>query len=94
MPYIESQAIRAGQALALTDSKDSRTFGTDTQATASIRRYIIVEQKSVGAVVRSHNGDRWLETAATAGDILAMPEIGIEVPLAEFYLGLDVTEAN
>lgn len=61
------------------------------QATASIQRYIMVEQYSIGALVLARDGDRWLATAATEGDIVAMPEIGIEVPLTEFYRGLDLT---
>lgn len=67
------------------------------QATASIQRYIIVEQRGVGALVLARDGDRWLATAATAataGDTLAMPEIGVEVPLAAFYAGLDFDETD
>src|SRR6185312_5129190 len=37
VPRIESQAIRAGQAPSLTDSKDSRTSGTDTQRSTNMR---------------------------------------------------------
>jgi Uma2 family endonuclease len=62
------------------------------QATASIQRYIIVEQRGIGALVLARDGDRWLATAATAGDTLAMPEIGIDVPLMEFYLGLEFSD--
>jgi Uma2 family endonuclease len=64
------------------------------QATASIQRYIIVEQRGVGALVLARDGDRWLATAATGGDTLAMPEIGIDVPLMEFYLGLDFGDSD
>jgi Uma2 family endonuclease len=59
------------------------------QATASIQRYIIVEQRGIGALVLARDGERWLATAATTGDVLAMPEIGIDVPLVEFYTGLE-----
>ncbi len=62
------------------------------QATASIQRYLNVEQRSVGALVLARDGDRWLATAATEGDTLAMPEIGIDVPLIEFYQGVDFGE--
>jgi Uma2 family endonuclease len=64
------------------------------QATASIQRYLIVEQRSVGALVLARDGDRWIASAATAGDTLAMPEIGIDVPLMEFYLGLAFGEPD
>jgi Uma2 family endonuclease len=62
------------------------------QATASIQRYISVEQRGVGALVLARDGERWLASAATAGDTLEMPEIGIDVPLADFYLSLDLGE--
>jgi Uma2 family endonuclease len=62
------------------------------QATPSIQRYVIVEQKSVGATVLARDGDRWIATAATDCDTIPMPEIGIEVPIAEFYAGLGFTE--
>ncbi len=35
------------------------------------------------------DGDRWHAVAATGEDTLGMPEIGIDVPLMEFYVGLD-----
>jgi Uma2 family endonuclease len=64
------------------------------QATPSIQRYIIVEQRGVGALVLARDGDRWLATAAASGDTLAMPEIGIDVPLVEFYQSLDFSEPD
>jgi Uma2 family endonuclease len=64
------------------------------QATASIQRYVIVEQRSVGALALARDGDRWYATAATEGDTLAMPEIGVDVPLMEFYQGLDFSEID
>jgi Uma2 family endonuclease len=59
------------------------------QATASIRRYVILEQKSVGAAVFARKDGDWIATALTEEDTLAMPEIGIEVPLSELYVGLN-----
>jgi len=61
------------------------------QATATIQRYVIIEQRSVGALVLARDGDHWRAAAATAGDVLTMTEIGIDVPLSDFYLGLDLT---
>jgi Uma2 family endonuclease len=59
------------------------------QAVPSIRRYVILEHTSVGLVVHSRatGDDPWVAAALTTGDILRMPEIGIEVPIAEFYQG-------
>jgi Uma2 family endonuclease len=57
----------------------------------SIRRYVILEHASVGVTVheRANGDDPWTTTALTADDVLAMPEIGIAVPVAEFYEDTD-----
>ena len=60
------------------------------QATPSIRRYIILEQKSIGAMMFAREGDIWSVVALTEGDIVGMPEIGTDIPLAELYAGLDL----
>jgi Uma2 family endonuclease len=61
------------------------------QATASIQRYVILEQTSIAATVFARLGEVWTATALTENDTLVMPEIGIELPLAECYLGLDLS---
>jgi Uma2 family endonuclease len=63
-------------------------------AIPSIRRYVILEQDSVAATVLERGGDAWRATALTGGDVLAMPEIGINLPLAECYAGVDVGAAE
>lgn len=62
------------------------------QAVPSIRRYVILEHTGVGLTVysRMKDEDPWIATALTDGDVLRMPEIGIEVPTAEFYEGTDI----
>jgi Uma2 family endonuclease len=59
------------------------------QATETIRRYVIHEQRSIGAVVFTRRGNDWIATALTEGDTLHMPEIDIEMTIDEFYAGLD-----
>jgi Uma2 family endonuclease len=59
------------------------------QATPSIRRYVIVEQKSIGLSVFTRRDGDWIATALTEGDILRMPEIDVEIPVEELYAGLD-----
>ena len=61
-------------------------------AVASIRRYVIVESASVGLVVheRRDAGQQWTVTTLMAGDLLPLPDIGIEVPVAELYEGVDL----
>jgi hypothetical protein len=41
--------------------------------------------------VFAREGERWVGTLLTGDAVLAMPEIGIDVPLAEFYEGLEFT---
>jgi Uma2 family endonuclease len=64
------------------------------QAVSSIRRYVILEHTSVGLAVhaRLKGEDPWIATALTDGDVLRMPEIGIEIPIAEFYEGTDILD--
>ena len=56
-------------------------------AVASIRRYVMLESSSVGLTVmeRSHPEQVWQATVLTQDDILRMPELGIEIPIAEIY---------
>jgi Uma2 family endonuclease len=62
------------------------------QATPSIQRYVILEQRSIGAAVFARRGEDWIATALTEENTLALPEVGIEVPLDEFYVGLEFPE--
>jgi Uma2 family endonuclease len=56
-------------------------------AVASIRRYVILESTSIGLMVleRQAPDEPWQATTLTADDVLHMPEIGIEAPVADFY---------
>jgi Uma2 family endonuclease len=56
-------------------------------AVPSIRRYVILESASVALTVMERAGpeEAWRTTVLTDGDMLRMPEIGIEVPVAELY---------
>ena len=59
------------------------------QATASIQRYVILEQDSIAAMVFARHGQEWTARALTAGDVFRMPEIGIELPLSDVYSDVD-----
>ena len=63
-------------------------------AVASIRRYVILESTSVGLTVLERNGpdEAWRVTTLTTGEILDMPELDIEVPIAEFYEDVSFAE--
>ena len=65
-------------------------------AVSSIRRYVILESSSVGLTVMELTSPEqvWQTTVLTGEDILRMPEIGIEIPVAEIYDGIDFEDQN
>lgn len=67
---------------------DRITKNEEYRATPSIQRYVILEQAQAAATVFSREGADWIGHLVTGGVVLALPEIGIEVPLAEIYAGV------
>ena len=63
-------------------------------AVASILRYVIVESASGGLLVLHRQAGEAAFTALTltSEDSLALPEIGIEIPVAEFYDSVEFVE--
>lgn len=57
----------------------------------SVQRYIVLEQDVTAAEVYSRQGDLWVRSTVINEGNLVMPEIGMEVPLAEIYAGLGVS---
>lgn len=55
------------------------------QATPSVQRYVMLEQDRIGATVYARAGDGWTHEILIADSTLALPEIGVELPLAELY---------
>jgi Uma2 family endonuclease len=60
------------------------------QATPSVRRYVMLEQDAIAAVVYVKTGEAWTHEIRVADSVLALPEIGVDLPLAELYDGLSV----
>jgi Uma2 family endonuclease len=59
------------------------------QATPSVQRYVMLEQDGVGATVYARSGGAWTHEILVAdSEELALPEIGVSLPLAELYVGL------
>jgi Uma2 family endonuclease len=58
------------------------------EATASVQRYIILEQDAVAGTQFERNGGDWIGHILRPNAILSMPEIDITLPLAELYEGL------
>ena len=75
-----------------TASVDHIVKNREYRDTPSIRRYVMLEQDRRGATIFSRDGDDWVGHVL-AGDVaLALPEIGIELPLAELYEGVLVRQ--
>jgi len=60
--------------------------------TPSIRRYVMLAQDLPAATVFERAGDDWIGHLLVDDAALAMPEIGITIPLAELYEGLSFEE--
>ena len=65
-------------------------------AVPSIRRYVILESTSIGLTVmeRERPDEIWRVTTLANDGTLRMPEIGIEIPLAELYEGMTFPEED
>ncbi len=66
------------------------------QAVPSILRYVIVESVTVGLMVLERQGgaDPWTTTTLTSGDLLRIPEAGVEVPVDALYEAVDLPSAE
>ncbi len=60
---------------------------------ASVLRYIVVSQDNMAGAMFERVGADWVGRLLHADTILRMPEIDIEVPLAELYEGIDLSPA-
>ena len=65
------------------------------RAVPSIRRYVILEHHSADLTVlsRTDGAADWTATALTADKTLDIPELGIAVPVQEFYEDVDLSAA-
>ena len=78
----------------------SSTAGTDRiekneeyRATTSIQRYVMLEQTRQAATVFARVGDDWVGHILVGGMSLAMPEIAVDLPLGDIYLGIEFEDA-
>jgi hypothetical protein len=62
-------------------------------STASVRRYVMLEQTAIEGTMftRSADGAEWVGRILNADSVLHMPEIGIDLPLADLYAGIDLS---
>ncbi len=61
--------------------------------TSSVHCYIILEQDAPGGTMFERIGDDGVGHLLTADAIPHMPEIGMEIPLADFYQGVESAES-
>ena len=64
------------------------------EATASVQRYIIMEQDAVAGTQFERVGDDWVGRILLDDFILRMPEIGLEFPFRDLYKGVDLSQAD
>ena len=76
------------------------TAGTDTVVknreyaeTPSILRYILLAQDVMGGTMFERIGDDWVGHVLGPDSLLRMPEIDVEVPITEFYEGVELPPA-
>jgi Uma2 family endonuclease len=64
------------------------------QAVPTIRRYIIVEPRAMAVTVlwREQPDEMFRDIGLGEDDILALPEIGVEIPVAAIYEGIELDE--
>jgi Uma2 family endonuclease len=69
-----------------TENTDLVVKNAEYRATSSVQRYVILQQTHAGATVFSRKGEDWVADLVSGADgVLRLPEIGIEIPMAELY---------
>ena len=71
------------------DRTDRIVKAREYEATPSVQRYVMLEQNGIGATVYVRTGEIWTHELLVTESILALPEVGLELPLAELYEGLE-----
>jgi len=74
-----------------TESTDRKVKNREYAGTASVRRYVMLEQVAIKGTMytRSADGADWLPEPLGPDAVLHMPEIGVDMPLAVLYADLD-----
>ena len=62
--------------------------------TPSIQHYVMLEQTRRAATVFSRQGGDWIGRVVLGNAVLAFPEIGVELPLAEVYERITFSEGE
>jgi Uma2 family endonuclease len=71
-----------------TAATDRITKAREYKAMPSVQHYVMIEQDSIGATVYTRANGDWRHQILIEDSLLALPEIGVELALAELYEGL------
>lgn len=71
-----------------TERNDRTRKLLEYQSIPTLQRYVMLEQDQALATVIARQDARWTLELLRADAVLAMPEIGIEIPLADLYDGV------
>jgi Uma2 family endonuclease len=71
-----------------TAANDRIVKAREYQAIPSVQRYVMIEQDRLGATVYARTGDTWTLEILVQDSTIDLPEIGVELPLAELYEGI------
>ncbi len=85
-------AVVVFEVLSRTSGRNDRIVKVrEYAAVPSVRRYVILESTGVGLQVfeRTNADEQWTALALTGDDTLHMPELGIDIPVADLYEGVD-----
>ena len=75
---------------ASTSGIDTVVKNREYAKTPSVRRYIILAQDVMGGTMFERIGDDWVGHILGPDSLIRMPEIDVEVPIAEFYEGVEL----
>jgi Uma2 family endonuclease len=70
---------------------DLVTKNREYAATPSVMRYVVLAQDAMAGTMFERIGGDWVGHLLDEHSVLRMPEIGIEVKLAELYEGVDLS---
>jgi Uma2 family endonuclease len=90
--YVTPNVVVVFEVISPTSGRTDRIVKVrEYAAVPSILRYVIVESASIGLTVfeRQTVDQKWTASTLMAEDVLVLPEIGIEIPVAELYEGVD-----
>lgn len=73
---------------------DRVTKNVEYRATPSIQHYVMLEQTSMAATIFSRKGEGWVGALLIGETTLALPAIGIELPLAALYEGITLPQQD